>query len=296
MARSIPEIQRQLLSEKANHTALNGLDSTSKTSLWRLLFYIVAMATQTLERLFDRHKIEVKTLLAQQKAGTLAWYRTRAKDFLYGIDLKPDSDQFKTLKPNRKPYSEEEIDKAKIIQYAAISEANSDNSSRLVIKVATEQNEAITPLSQNQKLALETYFEDIKYAGTNITIISTTGDRLYLRLDIYYDPLVLNHQGVSIVSGEKPVEKALEAFLKNLPFDGALIVQSLTDAVQVAHGVDIVHVLSVQTAQLEAKGYGTPQQVAVKNTPASGYFRTQWSEMGKETSGLNIQYNVSDVG
>ncbi|MCW0510719.1 hypothetical protein [Riemerella anatipestifer] len=44
MARSVEEIQNEILTAKQNETALQELNSTSKTSIWRLWIYITAFA------------------------------------------------------------------------------------------------------------------------------------------------------------------------------------------------------------------------------------------------------------
>ena len=94
MARSIQEIQTEIYQSKENEPALNGLNSTSKTAIWRLLIYIASVAIWTLEKIFDQHKKEVDERLSELKPHTARWYRNKALAFQYGFDLKEDSDIF----------------------------------------------------------------------------------------------------------------------------------------------------------------------------------------------------------
>ena len=69
MARSIQDIQQEIYQSKENEPALNELNSTSKTAIWRLMIYIVSVAIWTLEKIFDLHKKEVDEMLAIPMVG-----------------------------------------------------------------------------------------------------------------------------------------------------------------------------------------------------------------------------------
>lgn len=49
----------------------------SKVSIEGLLFYVVAFGIWVLEKLFDTHKEEVSTMLADLTPHTTRWYRNR---------------------------------------------------------------------------------------------------------------------------------------------------------------------------------------------------------------------------
>lgn len=86
MARSIQDIQQEIYQAKENEPALNELNSTSKTAIWRLMIYIVSVAIWSLEKLFDLHKKEVDERLSELKPHTARWYRNKALAFQYGFD------------------------------------------------------------------------------------------------------------------------------------------------------------------------------------------------------------------
>uniref|UniRef100_UPI00160CC53A hypothetical protein n=1 Tax=Ornithobacterium rhinotracheale TaxID=28251 RepID=UPI00160CC53A len=79
MARTIEEIQAEIYREKENHEALNELNSTSKTALWRLWIYIVSVAIWSLEKIFDRHRAEIDERIRVQKNFRLPWYKENCK-------------------------------------------------------------------------------------------------------------------------------------------------------------------------------------------------------------------------
>ena len=92
MARTIQEIQEEILNIKQSETVLDDLNSTSKVAIWRLWVYITAFVIHTLELIFDTHKSEVSQALKQLKPHTARWYRNKALAFQYGFDLLEDSE------------------------------------------------------------------------------------------------------------------------------------------------------------------------------------------------------------
>ena len=272
MARTIEAIYADILEKKEATPELAVLTSTSKTAIWRLWLYVTAYAIWVLETLFDTHKSEVNSILSELKPHTKRWYRNKALAFQYGFDLYPDSDKF-----INEGFTEEQIAASKIIKYAAVTEATYE--SRLIIKVATENAAGdLEPLAPEQYTALVAYFEDyVRDAGVKITIINYLPDVLQVRLKIYYNPLLLTANGVSITSGRKPVEDALKAFMKELPFDGELILTSLIDKLQTTDGVMIPHLVNAASKWIDATGttYGTFENISVKRIPVSGYFEIE---------------------
>ena len=122
MARKLAEIKGELTSSFMSSSVIQdvyGLSETavfdnefSKVSLENILFDVFALSVFILEKLFDTHKAELSTALAQQKSGTLSWYRTMALAFQYGFDLLTDSDVF-----DNSTATEEQILNSKIVKY-----------------------------------------------------------------------------------------------------------------------------------------------------------------------------------
>lgn len=153
----------------------------------------------------------------------------------------------------------------------------SETESRLIIKIATEQGGELQPISTGQKASFDAYMQEIKDAGVKITTINYLPDILKLKMKIYRDPLVLNENGISILTGEKPVEKAIKEYLKQLPFNGELVLAHLVDALQQVEGVKIPHIILAQSKWIDAgvNDYGDFETIEVKTIPVSGYFKIE---------------------
>ena len=270
MARTIEQINNEIIKAKESEPALAGLTSTSKVAIWRLWVYITAFVIWTLEKIFDEHKKEVSEALSEQKPHTARWYRNKALAFQYGFDLIEDSDKF-----NNQDRTEDEINNSKIVKYSAVTE--SETESRLIVKIATEQGGELQPISQGQKASFDAYINEIRDAGVRITTINYLPDILKLQVKIYRDPLVLNENGQSILSGEKPVEKAIKEYFKKLPFNGELVLAHLVDALQQVEGVKIPHIILAESKWIDAgvNDYGNYQPIEVKTIPISGYFKIE---------------------
>lgn len=276
MARTIDQIAQTIIGKVQAEPLLAGLNSTSKTSIWRLFVYCVAFGIWVLETLFDTHKDEIDTAIANQKKGSPLWYKNMTLAFQYGFDLIPDTDQF-----DNSNYTAEQIEESKIIKYAAYDESKIE--SRLIIKVATENTAGVlSPINDIQKTAFDFYFDEINYAGVKYTIINYAPDRLKLNLTIKVDPKVIDMTGTKILMsaidvGTKPIEEALKEFMKELPFDGRLVLNALIDKLQKVPGVlnPVLNSASTSWIDISAGGYGSLQDVYDEVLPVSGYFT--WS-------------------
>ena len=278
MARTKTQIKEEITAyflDNATIQSMYNLEATktfaqqfSLASLENILFETMAFIVFVLESFFDVKEAEIDTKLLNQKSGRLSWYRFMSLQFQYGFDLLTDSDQF-----NNDVATAEQIATSKIIKYAAVTEA--DRAGTIVVKVAGETNDELAPITAAQEIAFKAYVNEFKYAGTRISVINFLADLLFLNLTIEIDPLLLNLNGVSILEGNKPVEIALKEFLKELPFNGQLTLQSLVDKLQKVKGVKIATVVNANTSWLDpAVGdYGAQQPITIKRIPESGYFK-----------------------
>ena len=266
MARSIQEIQELIYEAKTHEPALNELNSTSKVAIWRLWVYIISVAIWSLEKLFDLHRADIDRRLLELKPHTARWYRNKALAFQYGFDLLPDSDKF-----NNAGRSEEQIEASKIVKYSAVVE--SLNEGRLIVKIATEQGDTLRPITEAQKMSFEAYLATIKDAGVRLSVVNYKPDILHLRMKIVYDPLMLDSNGQSITNAFKPVERAIKDYLKNLPFNGELVLAHLIDALQHEEGVKIPHLVLAQSKNINSGGeYGAFETIEISKIPTAGYF------------------------
>ncbi|MFV8364825.1 nucleotidyltransferase [Flavobacterium sp. XS1P27] len=267
MARSIQEIQNEIFANITANENLSSLNSTSKVAVFRLFVFVVSFSIWLLETLFDTHDAEITAKLANQKSGRLSWYKTMALQFQYGFDLETDKDYFVNGDA-----TQEEIEASKIIKYAAVNESATEK--RVIIKIAGEVAGLLSPIISEQKEAFEAYIKEIKWAGTDTTVINYLPDRLFLNIQIKRDALVLNGSGMSIKNANYPVNEAIQEFMKELPFDGDLRLSALVDKMQRVPGVIDATLLSAESSWIrpELNGYGTPQPIYISKVAESGYY------------------------
>ena len=280
MARTKNEIKQQITDafiRNEHIISAYGIDTSksfeeqfSLVSFENTVFEIFAIILFLFEKIFDEHKKEVSEALSQQKPHTARWYRNKALAFQYGFDLITDTDKF-----NNQGFTEDQISASKIVKFSAVTEA--DTESRLIVKIATEQGGELQPISLGQKASFDAYINEIRDAGVKITTINYLPDILKLQIKIYRDPLVLNENGQSILTGEKPVEKAIKEYFKKLPFNGELVLAHLVDTLQKVEGVRIPHIILAESKWIDASvnNYGSFQPIEVKTIPVSGYFKIE---------------------
>jgi hypothetical protein len=266
MARSIQIIQQEMFDNIAANPNLAGLTSISKVAIWRLFVFVVAFSIWVLENLFDTHKKEVDTIIDEKMPHRASWYRTKAKAFQYGFALIPDTDKY-----NNTGFTPEQIEASKIIKYSAVTQS----AGQILIKIATEVNGVLSPIAPEVKAAFEAYVLEIADCGVKYLIVNHLPDILLLNLKIFRDPLVLDSSGMSILNGNYPVQDAINEYMKELPFDGELVLAHLIDKLQKAEGVVIPHLVNAesQSIDINTNVYNPAAPINVKTIPVSGYFK-----------------------
>lgn len=257
MARTIAEIQNEILEEKKKQASLNGLTNTSKTSIWNLWINIVATAIWVHEKIVEKNALI-------SRPHTLNWYRDQALNFHYGASLIPESNNKMSLIWKDGSYefdttglNDEQIENSKIIKHCAVSEIDLEtilnpekqpeeifsdyfhNKVGVVfIKVATLKGDKISKLDQGNELyAFKEYISKIKDAGNQVYITSEDGDILKLKLNVYVDPLSIyidpkdiEYYQLKSLSGELSPEQKnkLDNYKNYKPneYNGSLILQN----------------------------------------------------------------------
>jgi hypothetical protein len=268
MARTVAEIKGIITQRVTSDPVLKeSISSTSSVALWNLYAWIVAYCIWTLEVIFDLHQEKVDTDLLQEKAHRPSWYRQKMLDFRFGYNLIAETDKYDDT-----GLTEDDILNSKIVTYCAVTEAEED--SRLIIKVATESGGILTPLTVIQENALKNYIARYRDAGVATTLINYLPDKLFLTMRIFYDPLVLDSNGMHLIKGSFPVEEGIEAFLKQLPFNGELALFNLVDYLQQVEGVKIPHIDYAASSWINPSlgGYDIAQPIDIRNIPKSGYY------------------------
>lgn len=234
----------------------------SKVSLENIWFEVMAMAIWVLEQLFDTHKTQVDEALTNQKAGRPNDYKNMALDFMYGFPLIANTDVFDTTGATA-----EAIEAAKIIKYCSVKE--SAESASLIVKVASEQNGELTNLNPQQAESFAAYMEQVKWAGVRLNVVNEPADDLKITMTVYRDPLVLDVLGNDIAHGGQPVQERMVQYLKELDFNGELVVNDLIASLRAVTGVTNVHIASVTAKANNETDYST---ISVAKIPVAGYF------------------------
>lgn len=236
----------------------------SKVSLESILFFVVATGVWIACRMFDQHKVDIQTILRDNRAHTPGWYAARAKEFQFGSNLVADNDFY-----DNTGLSVDQILKLQIVKFAVAAET--PDSSMLYLKIATESGGKKQPLNSTQLASFKNYIGKIKDAGVRIKIINAPADELRLKLDIYYNPLILDATGKRVDGvNDAPLQEAIGNYIGNLSFNGFYANQTLVDALQRVDGVEIAELKEA------ASKYGNLRDfipINARSTPHAGYYQ-----------------------
>lgn len=250
MARTISEIQTEIITQKNLHTELSLLNSTSATAIWRLWTYIVAVVIWSHEQLWELFKVEIQEIAAREEIGTKRWYQGTALAYQHGDALVYDASAYR--------YGYASVDTSlQVVKHCAIRESGGI----VQVKVAGEASGVLTPLSAPEEAGLLSYLDKLKMAGTFLSIINQNPDDIKLTLTVYVDPIVIDYVN--------PVESAINSYLEGLPFDSIMRLSALVDAIQAVRGV-----VDVAINSAEAKHGALPYTpISTSYIAQAGYMR-----------------------
>ena len=115
---SVENYQREMILAKEANKSLEGLTSTSKTSIWRMMLYIMAYSVEQIAQLFALHRSETDVKISTQKTHRLPWIQSLYLNFQYGFGGFQNISVGQHCFP---PYSREKLSTAALTQ----SEPNS---------------------------------------------------------------------------------------------------------------------------------------------------------------------------
>lgn len=242
MARTIVAIKKDItdafitnvnvISFYALNPALSFEEQFSSVSLESLIFDSIAFCVWVLENLFDTHQSETKELIAAQKAARPRWYAEMAKKFQFGDSLVTEQDYY-----DNTGISAAVVDAKKVVKYASAT----DTGSGIRLKIAGMSGGVLAPITTTQLSALQSYMNQIKWAGTFISYVNSSADSLKMTWKIYYNPLVLDATGKRLDgTNDTPIQSVIADYLTNgIEFDGFFNLAELTDRLQKVDGVTV---------------------------------------------------------
>lgn len=229
----------------------------NKLSIESILFYVFASAAYIMERLFAEHASDIESKIELLTPHRALWYRNKMLEFMAGKPLVEDTDKYDTTE-----MSDEDIEAARVVKHATANEDT--NTSTLVIKVAGESSSGERcPLDEAAAAQLAAYIAEIKDAGVSITLVNQTADVLNCTVDVYYNPLL------AAADVQAACRKAIDGYIKNLPFNGEYTNMALLNVLQSVEGVKVVNFTS---ATAQGVSDAQPIQINGRYTPAAGYF------------------------
>jgi hypothetical protein len=229
MARSIETINNEILATKASQSALDGLDSTSDTAIWRLIYYVTSVAINFHEQLWDLFKKDLEDIRDTTPVQTEIWWNDRMKN-QFQYDMNDITKSVLVIGDDFVPRYETVDETTRIVDFSATKQT--ENSRQVNIKIAKDDGTGSpTQLSLDELNAARGYVDQIQGAGLFINTISFPADELAIDVNIYFDGQYIESNVLF------DVKESIRTYLKTLKFDGTIQIIKLTDAIQSAPGV-----------------------------------------------------------
>lgn len=231
MARTLTEIYNSAKQTRDGYLRLTEFSNSSKMSIIDSFTWVVSACIWAHETLFDVFKVDIAKDLQNRINGTPAYYSNALLKYQSGDSLvmSEDGTQFSYQSVN------EEKRIVKKSSYSEIDEAGF-NDKKLILKVATGESGAYEKIDTEELIKVQSYLNEISFAGTHGTVVSRIGDIVIPRVTVYYDGAVSVDDVYSNISAQ------LNTFITNLDFDSVVYAQKVMDAIQQAEHVVDVHI------------------------------------------------------
>ena len=255
MARSVEQINNEIIAKVESTAELSELTSSSRRSIWRLFAWVIAYIQSLFEQKTDLFKSEIETIVDYSVPNTASWLQQKAFKFQYDA-VTPQVITLVDLVPTYPIVNED-------LQIVSRCSVKADLSNNVKIKVA--KSEPPVALTSGERSALQDYINVIGCAGINYLVSSGTSDKLYIQADIYYQG-----QYSAIISDN--VISAIENYLSQLPFDGQLLVSDLERTIRQTTGVKDVVLKNVR-----ARANGTALSSASYLVQSNAVISRNWN-------------------
>ncbi|MBQ4278363.1 MAG: hypothetical protein IJC16_00220 [Rikenellaceae bacterium] len=199
----------------------------SKVSLEGAVIYVFALGMWLLEQIFGTTQEKVEQIIAANYLCSEAWYQEVCLNYQDGHTLVYDPTH------RRYGYAKEDPE-ARIVKYASVRTVEQDGVTKLRVMVSRTDK---APLATDELERFKLYMKRAGAGGIHYDFISKASDRLQITVQINYDPLLLDSNGVKISDGTKPVEAAIANYIDTIDYNGVFNKTRLIDAIQQAEGV-----------------------------------------------------------
>ena len=229
MARTIEQIQADIIADIQATPELAEANSTSKRAIWRLFAYVQASAILLLEQIIDTFTTANDIKISQAIPATASWLNAKVLEFQYSA-TNPQIVQLVNFVPVYLV-----VDKSlRLITRCSVVTTLSN---QVVVKIA--KSDPPVALNSAELISLQSYVNQIGIVGVNYNCQSLTADKLYIDAEVYFDG-----QYSTVISGT--VINAINTFLSTLSFNGILKVSDIELAIRSVVGVSDVLLKNVK--------------------------------------------------
>ena len=234
--RTLEEIENELDTDVAD---VFTTPSTSQFAEWKLWRSIFAQAVFVFEAILDLFRSEIEDTIQSKQYATKDWYFDRALEFQGGdVGGTFQGDDLEVDEYGLLVYVTPDADR-RIIEKCAIT-ADSGTISFKVAKWLSEAAGTYQELDTDEKTAFGLYIDNIKYPGTETTIISEAADTIKYDLEIIYQP-EYSTSGI-----ETELESLADSYRQGLEFNDKFYAQRFIDALLDADGVTSIKITSLE--------------------------------------------------
>lgn len=281
MSRTINEIYKQAVEERNKRLELNEFKSDSKMSILNGITWAFSAVIYSFETLLDVFAVDISTAINNRVNGTPVYYANALLQYQKGDTL--------TVREDGLAFGYTTIDETKrIITQVSYSESSSDVNldNKLIMKVATGEKGNLSSIPPEDLVMINSYINQIKFAGTRIEVTSQEGDVLIPKVTVFYDGAIMESELYD------SIDEKLNDYIMNIEFDSSIYVSKIIDAIKKADHVTDVYIDSeanpeqgIFLACYDSDGHiMTPRKVARMTHTSSGYI--------KESSGKGEELNI----
>jgi len=200
-ARTIAQIQSQIIASKNANSDLSGLTSTSQVSYWNLWSFITAVAISLLEQIMVIFFSEITTIEGQSHGGTATWIQNEVLQFQYPDVVQVNSD-----------FSIGYATFNSALQIISNCAVTTTGNGQVVIKAITSGG----ALTADEKTALNSYLQTILSPSQIYSVISQAADNMVVQGTVFYN-------GQYAAAIQSNVIAALQAYITKFstsPYNG----------------------------------------------------------------------------
>ncbi len=256
MARTLQQIYDSIIVAKQARAELNGLtEPPTNVAIWNNWIWVMATCIWIHECLFDQHVADVNLMIAKCVPNSIPWIHEQCVKFQYGDDLVFLDDKFQYAV----------VDEThRIIKHCAVVEYGQ----YVFVKVATTAGVLIP----DELDAFTEYIKNIKAPGQRIVIYNYGPDDIKIKIDVYYDPLLMLASGELISDGSTPVNDAVKNYINGILFGAEFNRNKLFMAL-----MEIAAVPDAMITSVNAKAHSASVYTSVTHTytAISGYYRIE---------------------